>query len=124
MDSQKKINEEAFQKVIASHGIDLKNMNEDQIRKSILKREDFSFVIAYDLYLDEIKKIQIQNQNKDSIYLFLIYLYINIKKENLDNSYAFKPIAEDIYKNTSYVDNIQNFAEYFFFYEFFKKNIF
>ena len=96
MDNQKRINEEAFQRLMQQPNIVLHGLTEDKVRKAINKRKEYSFVIAYDLILDDQKRTMISTSNNE--------------KKNLD-SYAFKPIAEDLNRNISYIDNVYNYSD-------------
>lgn len=53
-------------------------------------------MIAYDLILDDQKRTMISTSNNE--------------KKNQD-SYAFKPIAEDLNCNISYIDNVYNYTD-------------
>ena len=51
----KKINEEVLQEVLRM-GFNYTNFTECKVREAIMKKRDFSFVIAYDLMVDELAK--------------------------------------------------------------------
>jgi hypothetical protein len=53
-----KINEEIFHKVL-NMGFNFNGFTENKIRESITRKKDYSFVIAYDLMLDEAIKHQL-----------------------------------------------------------------
>ena len=55
-----KIDEEIFQK-LAQMDYNFRNFKEEQIRESILKRRSLSFVIGYDLMMNEKIKAQISS---------------------------------------------------------------
>lgn len=57
----KKLNEEVFKKVTNLKNINFHGLNEEKIRKVIKKRDDYSFVIAYDLLLDYYNKNNYKN---------------------------------------------------------------
>lgn len=56
LESHRKINEDVLTKLISTKKIDFHGLTEDKIRRAIKKHEDYSFVIAYDLLLDEFNK--------------------------------------------------------------------
>ena len=61
-----KMDEEVFLKM-AQIPFNFHNLNEGQIRESILRRKDFSFVIGYDLMMNDKIKAQLSLQNSNSI---------------------------------------------------------
>jgi len=60
----KKLNEEILRKLAGLKNVNYHNLNETQIRDAIIKRDDYSFVIAYDLLLDDYKKTSYHNRGK------------------------------------------------------------
>jgi serine/threonine protein kinase len=52
VEAQKKINESVFQHLLTLN-FDFKNSSEDKIREALRKRRDHSFVVGYDLLLDD-----------------------------------------------------------------------
>lgn len=63
----KKLNEEMLRKLASIKNVNYHNLNEPQIREAIIKRDDYSFVIAYDLLLDDYKKNNYHNKGKKFI---------------------------------------------------------
>ncbi|EGR28361.1 protein kinase domain protein [Ichthyophthirius multifiliis] len=88
----KKINEEIFKKLIGLKNINFHNLTEEKIRKVIKKRDDYSFVIAYDLLQDDFNKTNNKNQ------------------ESVENTFIFRPVQDDcaIETNNAYIDQIFN----------------
>jgi len=71
---QNKINEEILAKIMTLK-FNFDNMSEAKIRDSILKRKDYSFVIAYDLMVHEHVKKQLASKlsNCGDLLFFLIF---------------------------------------------------
>lgn len=90
-----KIDEEIFRKM-AQIPFNFHNLNEGQIRESILRRKDFSFVIGYDLMVNEKIKAQIsakqstvfsKKQKMRSVFFFFRYSKGRGAKESRDVHY-------------------------------------
>jgi hypothetical protein len=63
----KKLNEEVLRKLAGFKNVNYHGLNEPQIRDAILKHDDYSFVIAYDLLLDDYKKNNYYNRGNNKI---------------------------------------------------------
>ncbi|KAL4460221.1 hypothetical protein ABPG73_022552 [Tetrahymena malaccensis] len=88
----KKLNEDILRKLAQIKNVNFHSLNEQTIREAIIKRDDYSFVIAYDLLLDDYKKNNYYN------------------KENNQNTFIFRPVQEDctVETNNAYIDQIFN----------------
>ncbi|EAR83797.2 kinase domain protein (macronuclear) [Tetrahymena thermophila SB210] len=88
----KKLNEDILRKLAQMKNVNFHNLNEQTIRDAVIKRDDYSFVIAYDLLLDDYKKNNYYN------------------KENNQNTFIFRPVQEDctVETNNAYIDQIFN----------------
>jgi len=64
IENQTRINEEVLKKLAALPNVNFNGLSDDKVRRAIRKHEDFSFVVAYKLLLDEFTKKQLLSENK------------------------------------------------------------
>ena len=77
-----KINEEIFQRMLTM-GFNFENFTEMKAREAIIKRKDYSFVIAYDLMQDEFSKRQLAL--KLSKHIFGVYIKLALGDDEISN---------------------------------------
>lgn len=95
LDKQKQINEEAYDKLIKLNKVNFRGLDEEQIKKSIKRRENYSFIIAYDLLVDDIMKSQIVNRQ----------LKTPSEVQPMQKQ-VFQPYIDGILKTNQYVENL------------------
>ena len=81
-----KIDDNTFEKLL-NLKIDFHNLNEEKIREGILKKKEYSFVVAYNLLLSEKKNEQFKKNEKDEdklIFENALIALINTNKEEID----------------------------------------
>ena len=88
-----KINEEIFHKVL-NMGFNFNGFTEHKIRESILRKKDYSFVIAYDLMLDEYIKQQLIGKLSNQKFIIVL-----IKLEDREEKHDKTENGESLFEN-------------------------